>query len=80
MLLLLFGSAIIIVLLIVTVVITVIINVQAPVQGRGEGAGARQMERTALCSCYTRKRDDTVGNPHRTQISQFEFFELILLF
>ena len=23
--------------------------------------------------------DDTVGNPHRTQISQFELFELILL-
>ena len=23
--------------------------------------------------------DDTVGNPHRAQISQFEFFELILL-
>ena len=23
--------------------------------------------------------DDTVGNPHRAQISQFELFELILL-
>ena len=27
-----------------------------------------------------RKGDDTVGNPHRAQISQFELFELILLF
>ena len=26
-----------------------------------------------------RKADDTVGNPNRAQISQFELFELILL-
>ena len=25
------------------------------------------------------RRDDTVGNPHRAQISQFDFFELVLL-
>ena len=25
------------------------------------------------------REDDTVGNPHRAQISQFELFELILL-
>ena len=28
---------------------------------------------------YIRKWDDTVGNPHRAQIVQFELFELILL-
>ena len=28
---------------------------------------------------YYRKGDDTVGNPHRTRISQFDLFELILL-
>ena len=27
-----------------------------------------------------RRGDDTVGNPHRVQIHQFELFELILLF
>ena len=26
-----------------------------------------------------RKGDDTVGNPHRAQVPQFELFELILL-
>ena len=26
-----------------------------------------------------RRGDDKVGNPHRAQISQFEFFDLILL-
>ena len=28
---------------------------------------------------FVRRGDDTVGNPHRAQISQFELFELILL-
>ena len=28
---------------------------------------------------HSERGDDTVGNPHRAQIVQFEFFQLILL-
>ena len=34
---------------------------------------------TECIAVYFGRGDDTVGNPHRAQISQFELFELILL-
>ena len=43
---------------------------QAPLEAAG-GAGPPEAE--------IRRGDDTVGNPHRAQISQFELFEFVLV-
>ena len=41
---------------------------------------ARAEVNTSACSdaSDTFRKGDTIGNPHRAQISQFEFFEFIL--
>ena len=36
--------------------------------------------RNAFAETSIRRGDDTVGNPHRTQISQIKLFELFLLY
>ena len=40
---------------------------------------ARRKGSAPFLDVGSERGDDTVGNPHRTQISQFELFELILL-
>ena len=47
------------------------------VQGRASGANARGAD--GIADRCIGRRDDTVGNPHRAQICQFELFELVLL-
>ena len=43
-----------------------------------QGALGRSLP-AAACAAALGRGDDTVGNPHRAQISQFEFFEFIFL-
>ena len=42
----------------------------------GEKQSERQMTRSLGKSTYFGRGDDTVGNPHRPQIVEFELFEL----
>ena len=45
-----------------------------------EEIGLRALEFERIkCTAYFGREEDTVGNPHRAQISQLSFFELILL-
>ena len=47
----------------------------------GKTSSMRAAETGNKSACIqVRRADDTVGNPHRAQICQFEFFELFLLF
>ena len=50
-----------------------------PLQRTGEGKSATGARGSKDSKPAIGRGDDTVGNPHRAQISQFELFELILL-
>ena len=55
---------------------------QPTVIGAGSDEDRPQSQGGTLCGdvCRFGRGDDAVGNPHRTQISQFELFECVMLF
>ena len=61
-------------IVIIVMIAIIVIIVITLITREKDGATAAGMGRPHIGG-----EDDAVGNPHRAQISQFEFFELILL-